>query len=356
MRGTTFRGVRLSGASVQPQPTTRLPALIGILGLLLPIAGLTAPALQQLLQDHRAGVDLVASPRETHTVTLTHVVSTVPGALDVAVVLDASNSFADDLPTIRRLLPPLMSSLADRSDLRVAIVSFQDDVRWGGAPGNYPMRVEVPFTTNLQELEPVLGRMVTRGTNDFPETWPTAVEAVLDDLAWRDGTAITRTAVLVTDATGKHHADGFSGSPAASPDELAERLNARAIRMITLTPRGHDPADAIGLAEATGGSHHKITTNSSDIDAAITDGLANIPVSLTPRLHDPSCPVEQVTVSPDSTPALPAGTHVAITVDFTVVAAATPGIYRCVITTGDSSDLLLTIRVQKTDTRPTKPT
>jgi hypothetical protein len=280
--------------------TSASAALVaGVAGLHLAISGTIAPATlkARLLQsDVIAGSGLAGVPRLD---ALRVVQSTVATRTDLAVVVDTSGSFGNDIATFQTQAPSLLEELRNLGlDVAVSVADFQDfPVLPFGGTGDVPYRrVAIPDTdggsdpvptplqetssggaveSNVNDVTSALAALAIGNGGDFPESQLEALRQIATGAGNATYTApgqggvqgaagvvtpgfrsnsAARFIVLWTDAS-HHDPTNVPGYPGPSMATVCSELNARNIKVISvLAPGffGDDPRpDAEALADCT---------------------------------------------------------------------------------------------------------
>jgi hypothetical protein len=117
--------------------------------------------------------------------------------IDLILTIDATASMADDIKSIRSMLPPLLEELLSQyRSCRIGLVlykDYNDEFRYQ----NLPVRI-FPFTSNLSEFSRSLNSFRVSGGRDIPEAVYEALYSSLVFYEW-DPEAIRRV-ILIGDA------------------------------------------------------------------------------------------------------------------------------------------------------------
>jgi len=124
--------------------------------------------------------------------TLRKVLSEQKGSdLDLVLVLDATNSMANDAPFVRNGLVPLILEYSEsKKPLRVALVQYRDYLE------EFLYKVS-PFTSDLDQIKKNIDRYRPMGGRDIPEAVNEALYAALNEVNW---ISKNRLIILVGDA------------------------------------------------------------------------------------------------------------------------------------------------------------
>lgn len=310
----------------------RRPSLLTLRGrsiapavlMLLALLAAATPAAVELFD--RLTFDTRASAGTRGTVDVDLVAPTLPGQLDIVLVLDQSGSYADDLPQLRGRLPELaQGSLASNSDLQFGIAGFNSD------PAAY--QVHLPLTNDPSEVRRVLERISTSGGET--ELWLHALDQVLDDFAFRPDSQVV--VLLATDEP-----SGILDS--VDPGVVAQRYSDRQVRVVGLIPANESLTQVTSITAQTGGSVEDVARDSSDVEQAILRGLDNLPVDIVPRL-DQSCPLTQATFNPAEIRDVAPGAELQLRLDYQVDDTAETGNFTCTVQTGSAATTSFVLRV-----------
>lgn len=214
-------------------------------------------------------------------VTLAPAGGAVNAPLDVMFLQDLSGSFADDVATVRTLVPNVISAINGlQADNRFGLASFIDK-------GEYVYRTDLALTTNQANLVSVLNGLTTGSGGDTPEA---QLEALMQiairsaEVGWRDSSL--RVATVLTDAP--FHVAGDTSLPANDGDSLTEsedyptlallksKLIAGAVIPVFAVTAGNE-AGYQSLVDYLGfGSVVTLASDSSNLVSALASGIANI--------------------------------------------------------------------------------
>ncbi|MGE0222494.1 MAG: hypothetical protein AB7F35_03750 [Acetobacteraceae bacterium] len=216
--------------------------------------------------------------------------------LDVQFLQDLTGSFADDIATVRGLVPGIISALQTvQPNSRFGSSTFVDKpVSPFGAAGEWVYETRLAQTSSASALASTYNAMVTRNGMDAPEA---QLEALMQlslrttEVGFRADSA--RFVVLFTDAPFHMAGDGaaggiltpnngdaiIDGTPAGTGEDyplvaqVKSALEAANIIPIFAIAGGYE-ATYQGLAAQLGrGTVVTLTSNSSNVVAAVTSGL-----------------------------------------------------------------------------------
>lgn len=332
-------GTPTLGRPAITQPTGRKPALSGRwatpLFLLLSAAAISVPFL--IVEEPADAGGRRGSPG---TILLSETAPTVPGKLDLVLLVDASASYKDDLPNMARLVPNALRRVGAESNFRVGLASFIDDT-----DEDVPFTLERPLSPDTSGLGSAISGLDIGDGVDWPEMSLSALDRALDVFDFRDDAQVV---VLIT-------TDADSKEPRGhSPEQVGASYAERGFRIVPIFATQFRRGEAFPtfeqqgrvLANLTGGSVQELsTTDSSDIDAAILAGLQNLPVSMTTRLR-PGCPVDNVVVTPDRLPAAMGGQSYEFELSYRITEDAPEGTSVCTIDLGGDNDRQFELRVE----------
>ncbi len=188
--------------------------------------------------------------------------------IDVAFVVDATGSMADEIAQVQADLSRLVNQLAATTNsYRVALVSYRDFPERTGESLDYPFKVDLTFTNELGKIQAAIDALTAEGGGDPPETVFSGIQAAVG-LPWRPG--VTKIAIVIGDA------------PALSPEPISNLTSAQVVaNSIAVDPikvigvninGGLDLNGALGeISVGTGGT---VITNTSELTATIS-GILN---------------------------------------------------------------------------------
>ena len=221
------------------------------------------------------------------------------GPLDLQFLQDLTGSFADDITTVRALVPQIVTTLATvQPDSTFGVSTFRDKAigSFGGV-GDWVYRQDVGLSKDIPALTAAYTGMVASNGADGPEA---QIEALMQlslhvaDIGFRTNSA--RFVVLFTDApfhvagdgaaagiTTANNGDGvLDGTPPGTGEDypaiaqLRTALEAANIIPIFCVAGGNDAA-YLNLVTALGrGAEVTLSADSSNVVAAITAGLTAV--------------------------------------------------------------------------------
>ena len=224
--------------------------------------------------------------------------------LDVQFLQDLTGSFADDIATVRGLVPQIVTALqAVQPNAEFGVSSFRDkDYGVFGGAGDYVYSTDLALTTQTLLLTDAYTAMVATGGADLPECQLEALmQLALRTAAVGFRATSARFVVLFTDATYHTAADGLAaglttpnngdaildGNPAGTGENYPEIAQLKAaLEAANIVPifavagaTGYDT-----LVTALGrGTVVALTANSDNVVSAITSGLNAVTVT---RIED----------------------------------------------------------------------
>lgn len=183
--------------------------------------------------------------------------------MDIAIVLDATGSMADDIAAVRDNIKEIIDRVKGKSaTARVAVVTYKDDPQYGGDSTDYPSKVEQDFTEDIDLVKQKLGEIEVSGGGDNAETVYSGIEAALN-LKWRDG--VKKVAIVYGDAAAKNPEKG-SGLTWQQIADHAFALDPVEVYSIDSRSMNEDP-NIRSLVAATGGKSYDIADASQAADA-----------------------------------------------------------------------------------------
>ncbi|MDO5092303.1 MAG: VWA domain-containing protein [Propionibacteriaceae bacterium] len=169
-------------------------------------------------------------------------------ALDVVFVLDATASMAKNWKLTVQSIKSTMTRF-EETDVRFALVTYQDHPDGGGEPGNYPARVEQGFTSDADTMYRALDGVQLASAGDPAESVYSGIMTGLTLDGWRPGASKT---VLVI-------GDGAAKDPEPVTGYTWNQIRGQALASTTarISVLDNDALTAVGLPElavGTGGS------------------------------------------------------------------------------------------------------
>lgn len=213
--------------------------------------------------------------------------------IDLLLLQDLSGSFADDIATIKTLVPSLVDGVRNiQIDTMFGVASFVDKpIDPFGSSGDYIYRLELPMTSSQDALQTTINNLTVLNGNDEPESQLEALQQVALNrgaIGFRDNAV--NIVVLFTDATyhdsssypsgSTNNNDTIIGPSENYPDPIAVKLlleenNIYPIFSVTsnVTSTYESLVSILGR-----GSVVTLTTDSSNIVSAVTTGVTNAPI------------------------------------------------------------------------------
>jgi hypothetical protein len=261
----------------------------------------------------------------------------LPPVVDVCLLEDETGSFGDDILNLNTAASGIYDAVVAASpDAQFAVAGFRDyPVSPYGNSGDWVYRL----ISSMNPAKPAwlagVALLTAGGGNDFPEAQYDAIVAASGpgsftdptlgaqaDCGWRaPSTGAQRVLVVATDAT-------FHIPPGPHVNTQATTIAALAaqdIIVIGLKAPGAG-AELDALAAATGGSVQALTSNGSNIAAAILAGLAAVEVDVT---MESTCEWPISTTFDPVSRTVVSGANAVFTETIAVAADAPGGTYTC---------------------------
>lgn len=181
--------------------------------------------------------------------------SVVKPQADIAFIVDATGSMGDEIRFLKSDLVDIIGkaqTVRPGMTMRTAALFYRDE-------GDEYLTRHSGFTTNLSETSAFVNKQDAEGGNDYPEALHSALEHMLQDLAW-EPSARTRLAFLILDAPA-HHETSVISSLQRSIMTCAEQ----GICLIPVSASGVDKNTEFMLrffAICTGGTYTFLTNDS----------------------------------------------------------------------------------------------
>jgi hypothetical protein len=213
----------------------------------------------------------------------------------VCLLEDETGSFGDDIANLQN--PGTIAAIFDgvragSADSQFAVAGFRDyNVSPHGSSGDWVYRLTSSMSAEFTDWESGVNALTAGGGADTPEAqydaivaaatgptnYPDSIEGPQDDCGWRADPDVTRVLVVTTDAP--FHLPG-DGKPHVNTEATTiATLAAEGITVIGLKAPGSG-GELDALAAATGGSVQPLSSDGSNIAAAILAGLSNLPIEV----------------------------------------------------------------------------
>lgn len=120
------------------------------------------------------------------------------GDIDIVFAIDTTGSmggYIDEVQTYASELVNLVSS--QTSSGRYALVTYRDHPEWTGWSGDYPSRLDQPFTSDPATLQAALDGITVDGGGDWPESMYSGLREAIA-VPWRPG--VKKVVIVLADA------------------------------------------------------------------------------------------------------------------------------------------------------------
>lgn len=108
-------------------------------------------------------------------------------SLDVVLVIDSTSSMRDDIAAVKSYASSFVDNLAAESkSYRVGVVTYRDFPERSRSPGDYPFRVDLPFSENKAAILAAVNGLGLGEGGDAPETVYSGLRAAIG-FPWRVG-------------------------------------------------------------------------------------------------------------------------------------------------------------------------
>lgn len=189
--------------------------------------------------------------------------SATAGSIDLVFVVDTTGSMGGLIEQVKQYTTAMVDLLeGSTGSYRFALVTYGDDPAWTLDPTDYAARVDLPFTTDAEEIRAALATMSAYGGGDWPETALSGLDTAIS-LPWRPG--VKKVAVIMGDAPA-HDPEPISGL--TSGEVVAHSLAVDPVEVYPLSVSGTYLGDSLrDVAERTGGLP---VTATSDVAEQLT--------------------------------------------------------------------------------------
>lgn len=132
--------------------------------------------------DMNAAVEYALQTREK---SVSEVIVSNDGALDLCFLVDTTNSMKDDIENAQNNMKEILSGLVTKTtDYRVALVDYRDFSDRAGKE-DYPAKVQLSFTNNNSSINQAINSLKLGNGGDHPETVFSGIATTLN-LDWRE--------------------------------------------------------------------------------------------------------------------------------------------------------------------------
>jgi len=303
------------------------------------IAGLAIPGLAGVAyaDDPEPGispesVDEMILPGYDFEVEKTVTTAAIPPTVEICLLEDETGSFGDDIGNLQN--PATIQAIYDditagTSSAAFAVSGFRDyPVSTFGEPGDWVYRSYSTMSTAFLDWENGVNSLTAGGGLDAPEAQYDAIVGALNGFGEEPGCGfssdadVARVLIVATDAP-FHTPDGTHVNDSAS---TIAALTAADVAVLGLkAPGAGGELDA--LAAATGGAIQDLSSDGSNIAAAILAGLGNLPIEVE-MTSDCAYPIS-TTFGPENPTTVTSGDTASFTETIAVAADAPGGVYTC---------------------------
>jgi lysophospholipase L1-like esterase len=120
------------------------------------------------------------------------------GAVDIAFVIDTTDSMADSIDSVKAAATQLVNDVKARTDgARFAVIDYRDLASRTGHAEDYPAKVDLDFSTDTAAIQNAINGLTLGNGGDPPETMIAGLNAAFN-LIWRP--AVKKIAVVLGDA------------------------------------------------------------------------------------------------------------------------------------------------------------
>jgi len=178
--------------------------------------------------------------------------------IDLTFVVDTTGSMRDNIDAVRASLAEIVATLdASSSTYRVGLVTYRDHPEHTGNSSDYPARLDLPFTSDLGEIQAAIDSLTVDGGGDFPETVLSGLMTAIGK-DWRPG--VKKIAIAFGDARA-HNPEPVTGFTSA--DVIAASLAVDPVAVYSVSV-----GSGLQIQEVTEGTAGGVVTASSPADVA----------------------------------------------------------------------------------------
>ncbi len=210
--------------------------------------------------------------------------------VDILFLADVSGSYDDDIAQFKSQAAALVDTfVSSGTNVQIGVASFSDfpSYPYGSqSSGDFAYLLNQPLTGDRDKILSAINSLTARNGEDTKESQLEALYQAASGLGravdgvpqaniaafsvgWREGSLPI--IFLATDA-GFHDSDYEPAYPGAGFEETVNYLNSRHIRIYGLQS-GYSVSDVADVVRATGGQHFSLSSDSSEIVAAVESAL-----------------------------------------------------------------------------------
>lgn len=170
--------------------------------------------------------------------------------VDIVFVVDTTGSMGSTIGSVRNNLTAIVDNLATSTrSFRVGVVSYRDFQERTGWSGDYPSRVDTPFTSDRDVIAAAIASLTANGGGDYAESVLSGMNTGLG-LSWRAG--VTKVMVVIGDAPPLGPPEPITG---ITVDDIVTRaLEIDPVQVFAADVGGLGNADVTAITSGTGGS------------------------------------------------------------------------------------------------------
>lgn len=185
-------------------------------------------------------------------------ISKTSSDIDVIFNIDTSGSMSSLLSHARDNIRSIVEQVRTKSSSsRFAITSFRDYHQITGHNRDYPSKVDLDFSSDVNQIQQVLDKLSADGGGDIPETSLSGILAGLN-LKWRAG--VHKIVITITDAP-PHDPEPISGLTSTQIIKRAFEVDPAELYFIDIDSEAKDKPSYKIMADATGGKVFNTTTD-----------------------------------------------------------------------------------------------
>lgn len=193
--------------------------------------------------------------------------------IDVVFNIDTTGSMRNLLDHAKTNIRSIVEQIrAQSNSARFAITTFRDFPERTKESTDYPAKVNLDFSSDIQQIEQTISELKAAGGGDIPETVLSGIMSGLN-LKWRAG--VHKTVITITDAT-PHDPEPISNLTSAQIIKRSFEVDPAELYFISLQDNTH--SSYTKMAKSTGGQVFRASTEMvSDILLKSIDQVAGKP-------------------------------------------------------------------------------
>jgi lysophospholipase L1-like esterase/PKD repeat protein len=189
------------------------------------------------------------------------------GDIDIVFAIDTTGSMGGYIGQVQTYASDLVDLVSSQtSSGRYALVTYRDHPEWTGWAGDYPSRLDQPFTSDPAVLQAALDGITVNGGGDWPESMYSGLREAIA-VPWRPG--VKKVVIVLADAP-PHDPEPVSGLTA--DDIIAQAIAVDPAEVYVVDPGWAVDSSLRSVVDGTGGVVVD-TSSTADVPGALREIL-----------------------------------------------------------------------------------